>query len=127
MVFWGNRTEGQFQREARGLCNFLILITWRPGAVQEREISIFFVMELLQWITPVGFRRPSFMVTYQVLTRWLMTSLSITQNLKTAYDVISYKHKPRLQTTLELLNATKEVEGLLARKGASPVSTFSLN
>ncbi|WMV16833.1 hypothetical protein MTR67_010218, partial [Solanum verrucosum] len=63
-----------------------------------------------------AFRRPSFMVTYQVLTRWLMTSLSITQNLKTAYDVISYKHKPRLQTALELLNATKEVEGLLARK-----------
>ncbi|KAK6798159.1 hypothetical protein RDI58_005861 [Solanum bulbocastanum] len=57
MVFWGNRTEGQFQREVRGLCNFLILITWKPVAVQEREISIFFVMELLQWITPVGFQK----------------------------------------------------------------------
>ncbi|KAG5623608.1 hypothetical protein H5410_008826 [Solanum commersonii] len=33
----------------------------------------------------------------------------------TAYNVISYKHKPRLQTALELLNATKEIEGLLEK------------
>ncbi|MCD7457894.1 hypothetical protein HAX54_036531 [Datura stramonium] len=33
----------------------------------------------------------------------------------TAYNVISYKHKPRLQTALELLNATKEIERLLEK------------
>ncbi|XP_055803618.1 caffeoylshikimate esterase-like [Solanum dulcamara] len=33
----------------------------------------------------------------------------------TAYNVISYKHKPRLQTALELLNATREIERLLEK------------
>ncbi|KAM3363221.1 caffeoylshikimate esterase [Capsicum galapagoense] len=33
----------------------------------------------------------------------------------TAYNVLCYKHKPRLQTALELLNATKEIEGLLEK------------
>ncbi|XP_015065537.1 caffeoylshikimate esterase-like [Solanum pennellii] len=33
----------------------------------------------------------------------------------TAYNVISYKHKPRLQTALELMNVTKEIEGLLEK------------
>ncbi|XP_060194112.1 caffeoylshikimate esterase-like [Lycium barbarum] len=32
-----------------------------------------------------------------------------------AYNIISYKHKPRLQTALELLNATKEIERLLEK------------
>ncbi|XP_004233711.1 caffeoylshikimate esterase-like [Solanum lycopersicum] len=33
----------------------------------------------------------------------------------TAYNVISYKHKPRLRTALELMNVTKEIEGLLEK------------
>lgn len=38
-----------------------------------------------------------------------------------AYNVISYKHKPRLQTAVELLNATKEIEGLLEKVLETPL------
>ncbi|XP_009618376.1 caffeoylshikimate esterase [Nicotiana tabacum] len=33
----------------------------------------------------------------------------------TAYNIISYKHKPRIRTALELLNATQEIERLLEK------------
>lgn len=37
--------------------------------------------------------------------------------MQTAYNVIAYKHKPRLQTAVEMLKTTQEIERRLKEVG----------
>lgn len=47
--------------------------------------------------------------------RWLISRFYGWLSLQTVYNIVSYKHKPRLGTALELLRTTKEIEEQLEK------------
>lgn len=46
--------------------------------------------------------------------------------MQTAYNVIAYQHKPRLQTAVEMLRTTQEIERRLKEVGYTQLFNYDM-